>query len=63
MTIHLDEQRTEPVRRKMETGGYASAEAVVEEAMRLLCDLEADELDRLRQSIAAGMSDIEAGRG
>jgi putative addiction module CopG family antidote len=62
MTIHLDEQWADLVRRKMETDGYETAEAVVEAAMRLLRDRETGELDRLRQGIAAGMADIEAGR-
>jgi len=62
MTIHLKEQWTDLIRRKMETDGYESAEAVVEEAMRRLENEDARELERLRQGIAAGMADIEAGR-
>lgn len=61
MTIQLEEQWAELVHRKMQNEGYESAEAVVEEAMRLLRDREATELERLRQAIAVGMADIEAG--
>lgn len=66
MNVPIDLELEELVRFKVETGSYASASAVIGEALRLL-----DERDRfyllhsgdIRDQIAAGMKSLQSGKG
>ena len=61
MAIELTPKLEELVRRKVSQGGYASAEEVLEAALVAL-DRDEDEVERLREQLKQGRTDIEAGR-
>lgn len=64
LTVHLSPQLESMVREKVESGRYASAEEVVQDALRLMQardDAAASQLDALRQEIAEGLADLDAG--
>jgi antitoxin ParD1/3/4 len=62
MTINLSGRREELVRSLMISGKFASEEAVIDEALKLLHDREeGDRLDFLRREIALGIEQADRG--
>ena len=65
LTVDVPPQLEAMIREKVETGHYASASAVVAEALRLMQERDAaaaDRLEALRRNVAAGLADLDAGR-
>ncbi|EQD52556.1 addiction module antidote protein [mine drainage metagenome] len=65
MNVSLTPQLEELVRKKVDSGRYASASEVVREALRLLDAYEtvrASSLVKLRADVEAGWKDVEEGR-
>jgi len=63
MTIRLSQNRQEFVRSLVQTGQFASEEAVVEEALQLLKERfeDLDQLAELRRQVAIGIAQADRG--
>ncbi len=61
MTVTLTPRLEAFIRQQVESGRYADANEVVEEALRLLEDR--DRLDRLRAEVAKGFEQLDRGEG
>ncbi|MEK7795736.1 MAG: type II toxin-antitoxin system ParD family antitoxin [Candidatus Hydrogenedentota bacterium] len=61
MNITLDPQQSALIERRIATGEFASAADVIAEALRLLSE-QSEDVEYLREEIAKGIEDVEAGR-
>ena len=63
--VEVTEERAKFIDEQVKSGRYADANAVVEDSLRLLDELEREEQEKiewLREAIQEGIDDIENGR-
>ena len=60
--VSLPQELEEYIDAKVASGEYSHASEVVRDAVRLMMRQEAEKLEWLRDAIAKGIEDIEAGR-
>ena len=62
MDVELSERSLARIRAKVESGAFASADEVIEQALGLLEDREREYGEWLRAEVAKGQADVDAGR-